>query len=49
MSIILRVAQTLVAGFGYCIVVSLLGAPCFGGLGGCFLWGRNKIVVWKWL
>ena len=31
------------------IVLSSLsaGAPSFGGLGGCFLWGRDKIVCVK--
>ena len=30
-------------GLAYCIVISVWGAPCVGGLGGCFLWrGRNQ-------
>jgi len=33
---------------GLAIVLSSLsaGVPCFSGLGRCFLWGRDKIVVW---
>ena len=34
---------------GLAIVLSSLsaGVPCFSGLGECFLWGRDKIFVWK--
>ena len=29
------------------VLSSVCGAPSFGGLGGCFLWGRDKSVCVK--